>query len=142
MPRLKKLRLISFSPSVTFFKPSGVPRKMLEEINLEYDELEAVRLADIEGLYQEDAAKRMNVSRQTFGNILISAHKKIAEAIVKGRVLRITGGETELIETTMVDKCDCGFRWEKNSTDISCPECNAPRMHARRGFGRRRRQFN
>jgi len=64
----------------------------LEEVALRFDELEAVRLADLEGLYQERAAERMKVSRQTFGNIINSAHAKIADAIVRGKALRIGGG--------------------------------------------------
>jgi len=65
---------------------------MLEEINLTLDELEAVRLADLDGLYQEDAAKKMDISRQTFGNIINSAHKKIADALLNGKALKIEGG--------------------------------------------------
>jgi predicted DNA-binding protein (UPF0251 family) len=63
--------------------------RKLQEINLTLDELEAVRLADLNGMYQEQAAQSMNISRPTFGRIIESAHKKIAEALVKGRVLRV-----------------------------------------------------
>lgn len=61
----------------------------LEEVDLELDEVEAMRLADIEGLYQADAALRMGVSRQTFGNIIARAHRKVALAILQGKALRI-----------------------------------------------------
>jgi predicted DNA-binding protein (UPF0251 family) len=71
---------------------------MLEEVNLALDELEAVRLADLEGLYQEDAAKKMNISRQTFGNIVNSAHKKIADALLNGKALKIEGGVVERVK--------------------------------------------
>jgi hypothetical protein len=64
----------------------------LSEVVLALDEAEAIRLADLEGLYQEDAALRMKVSRQTFGNIIHAAHAKIAEAIIQGKALRIEGG--------------------------------------------------
>ena len=64
--------------------------------NLTFDELEAIRLADFEGLYQEQAAKKMNISRQTFGRIVESAHKKIADALVNGKALSIEGGPFEL----------------------------------------------
>jgi predicted DNA-binding protein (UPF0251 family) len=64
----------------------------LEEVILALDELEAVRLADLEGLYQEDAARKMNVSRQTFGNIVNSAHKKIADVLLNAKALKIEGG--------------------------------------------------
>ena len=73
-----------------------MPLAVLQHINLTFDELEAIRLADFEGLYQEQAAKKMNVSRQTFGRILESAHKKIADALVNGKALSIEGGPIEL----------------------------------------------
>ena len=58
----------------------------LSEIVLEVDEMEAVRLADLEGQYQEDAAAQMGISRPTFGNIINRAHAKIAEALIRGKV--------------------------------------------------------
>ena len=70
----------------------------LEEVNLTLDELEAIRLADLGGLYQEDAAKKMNVSRQTFGNIINSAHKKIADALLNAKALKIEGGNIERVD--------------------------------------------
>jgi len=74
------------------FKPAGIPAAGLPETVLGLDELEALSLADYDGLYQEAAAMRMGVSRQTFGRILESAHRKIAAALIEGRVLRIEGG--------------------------------------------------
>jgi predicted DNA-binding protein (UPF0251 family) len=70
--------------------------RTLEQVALTVDELEAIRLADLEGLYQEEAAQRMNVSRQTFGRIITEAHKKIADALVHGKALSIAGGRIEL----------------------------------------------
>ena len=70
----------------------------LEEVNLTLDELEAIRLADLGELYQEDAAKKMNVSRQTFGNIINSAHKKIADALLNAKALKIEGGNIERMD--------------------------------------------
>ncbi len=64
----------------------------LVEINLTLDELEAIRLADFEELYQEDAAKQMNISRQTFGNIIAAAHKKVADVLLHAKALKIEGG--------------------------------------------------
>jgi len=92
MPRPCRCRRIRCSPDVNYFKPRGIPVDDLEEINLTLDELEAVRLADFEGLYQENAAKQMNISRQTFGNIINSAHKKIADALLHAKALKIEGG--------------------------------------------------
>jgi len=74
---------------------------MLEEINLTLDELEAIRLADFDGFYQKDAAKKMNISRQTFGNIIESAHKKIADAIVHAKALKIEGGVVEMTQAAI-----------------------------------------
>jgi predicted DNA-binding protein (UPF0251 family) len=85
-------RRIRCNPDTNYFKPRGIPLDMLEEVNLTLDELEAVRLADLEGLYQEDAAKKMNISRQTFGNIIERAHKKIADALLNAKALKIEGG--------------------------------------------------
>jgi predicted DNA-binding protein (UPF0251 family) len=68
----------------------------LEEVTLTVDEFEAIRLTNLEGLYQADAAEKMSVSRQTFGRILESAHKKIADALVHGKALFIKGGPIEV----------------------------------------------
>lgn len=92
MPRPFKCRRVFGMPGADFFKPRGIPLSDLQEIGLTIDEFEAIRLADLEGLYQEEAAKKMDVSRQTFGNIVASAHKKIADAIVNGKALKISGG--------------------------------------------------
>jgi uncharacterized protein len=61
----------------------------LEEVCLSLDELEAIRLADFEGLYHEEAAGRMKVSRQTLGRILSQARRKVAEALIEGKALKI-----------------------------------------------------
>ena len=139
MPRPKKFRTIATTPSAFYFKPQGIPKHILEEIILEVDELEAVRLADLEGLYQEDAAERMKVSRQTFGNIIISAHKKIADALIHGKVLRIEGGIVEVSGAEDKSNCDCGYEWVDNSD--TCPYCRTPRQFRHNGMGRRKRQF-
>jgi predicted DNA-binding protein (UPF0251 family) len=96
MPRPHNFRKVGCLPQSSFFKPRGIPLSTLQQVLLTVDEFEAVRLADFEGLYQEDAAVRMNVSRQTFGRILVSAHKKIADALIHGKALSIEGGPYEL----------------------------------------------
>jgi len=83
-------------PQCVYFKPQGIPMRILEQISLTVDEFEAVRLADLQRLYQADAAERMGISRQTFGRILDSAHQKIADALAHGKALRIEGGSFEL----------------------------------------------
>ncbi|MEN6615619.1 MAG: DUF134 domain-containing protein [Syntrophorhabdus sp.] len=89
MSRPKKYRCICCELQTDYFKPRGVPLSGLLEIQLDMDELEALRLADYEGLYQEDAAKKMNISRATFGRIISEAHRKVADAILNGKALRI-----------------------------------------------------
>ncbi|MDI6799467.1 MAG: DUF134 domain-containing protein [Actinomycetota bacterium] len=111
MVRPVKCRRVSFAPDHRYFKPAGVPLSELAETVLSLDELEAVRLADLEGLYQEEAAKRMNVSRQTFGNILSSARRKIAESLVEGKALKIEGGQVHLAAKRIFTCHDCGHRW-------------------------------
>ncbi len=93
MPRRRKPRRVGFMPEVTYFKPRGVPLLSLEEIDLTVDELETIRLADFEGLDQIVAAKRMKISQSTFQRILTKAHKKVAEALVLGKAIKVKGGE-------------------------------------------------
>ncbi len=92
MPRPCRYRNVRCSPDVNYFKPRGIPLDLLEEVKLTLDELEAIRLADFDELYQAEAADKMNISRQTFGNIIKSAHKKLAEALLQGKALKIEGG--------------------------------------------------
>ncbi len=96
MPRPRHFRRVGCLPQANFYKPRGIPLAILQHITLTVDELEAIRLADLQGLYQQHAAEKMNVSRQTFGRILESAHKKIADALVNGKALSIQGGPIEL----------------------------------------------
>lgn len=124
-PRLQ--RKVSGEFSATYFKPAGIPVRELQTINLTVDELEAVRLTDLEELYQADAAEKMNVSRQTLGNILKSAHKKIAEALIQGKAIRIEGGAVEFIRNKyFCPECDNTFSGKDN--EDSCPECNSSKI--------------
>ena len=75
----------------------------LELVTLTFDEIEALRLGDLEGLYQEQAAEKMNVSRQTFGRIIDSAHKKIADALVNGKALSIEGGNIKIDSSDFIN---------------------------------------
>jgi len=89
MPRPRRPRCLRFNPSVFYFKPQGVPMRMLEEEVLLPDELEALKLHEIEGLEQTAAAEKMDISQPTFARLLESAHKKVARAIIKGEAIRI-----------------------------------------------------
>jgi predicted DNA-binding protein (UPF0251 family) len=94
------LRQIGFTPNVGFFRPVGVPACALEQVTLALDEVEALRLADLEGLYQEQAAARMKISRPTFSRIVEQARRKVADALIHGKALRLEGGVVQKKETT------------------------------------------
>ena len=89
MPRPRCPRRVGFVPETTYFKPAGVPLRDLEEVALRPDELEALRLADLEGLYQADAAEKMDISRPTFARLVEAARRKVADALVNGRAIRL-----------------------------------------------------
>ncbi|MCP5537898.1 MAG: DUF134 domain-containing protein [Akkermansiaceae bacterium] len=89
MPRPLNPRRIRCSPAARYFKPRGIPLSDLQEVELASDELEALQLADAEGLYRAQAAEQMGVSRQTFDRIVRRARSKVAQALVGGHALRI-----------------------------------------------------
>ena len=97
MPRSRKPRTIAHRPPVAVFKPAGVPARQLMWITVRLDEYEALRLADGEGLNQEDVAERLGVSRPTVSRILESAHRKVAEAFSQGHALAIEGGPVQFV---------------------------------------------
>ncbi len=92
MPRPENIREIENLPAVTWFKPAGLRMSEIGEVILSLDEIEALRLADHEGMYQEQVAEQMKVSRQTVGRILTSARGKVADALVNGKAIRMEGG--------------------------------------------------
>lgn len=92
MPRPRKCRLVQAQPRVTCFTPRGVCARELEAVRLSLEGLEALRMTDLEGLRQDQAADRMGVSRQTFGRVLAEARRSLAETVVLGRMLCIEGG--------------------------------------------------
>jgi len=89
MVRPRLCRRIRFNPNVTYFKPQGVPMRCLEVVELTTEEAEALRLKNIKALEQEEAAKKMNTSQSTFQRILSSAYKKITEALIEGKAIKI-----------------------------------------------------
>ena len=95
--RPKKTRWIKCRPGERCFRPRCKPLSKLEGVSLSLDEFEAVRLADYEGLKQEDAAKRMKISRPTFSRIVTSARSKIADALTNVKAIRIKGGSCKII---------------------------------------------
>lgn len=92
MARPPKLRCVEESPAADYFKPRGIPMSELEEVVLQLDELEALRLVDHDGLSQEDAGKRMGVSRGTIGRLVETGRRTVVDALIHGKALRIAGG--------------------------------------------------
>ncbi len=92
MPRPCKRRRVGCSPKGTCYKPAGIPTRDLIQIDISLDELEAMRLVDGEGKYQEEAAKEMEISRATLGRVLASGRKKVADALINGHAIILQGG--------------------------------------------------
>lgn len=143
MPRPRCCRRVAGPPGCRLFKPAGIPASTCDEVLLGEDELEAIRLADLEGFYQEQAAERMHVSRQTFGRIIESARRKVAQALTEGKVLRIEGGDIEMPEMRTFNCYECQHVWELphgSGRPHACPNCGSRNFHRaeeERGQGRR-----
>lgn len=95
MSRPKKRRKLGREPRAAIYKPAGVPLKDLRQIPLAPDELEALRLADVEGLTQEQGAQEMDISRSTFQRILTNARRRVALALVEGTALKLAESKEE-----------------------------------------------
>jgi len=98
MPRPRKFRRVCCNPSANYFKPRGIPVYELEEIILDRDELESIRLADLLAYSHEEAAKEMKISRATFGRIVESARRKVTDGILNGKAIKINGEELSKIK--------------------------------------------
>jgi len=132
MPRPPKWRKISFLPSFTYFKPAGVPLKGLKEVQIKVEELEAMRLKDLEGLDQEECARRMGISRATFHRIIGSARYKIVNALVEGKAIRLE--RSDHIEEAKCEHCGAEIDFTDRgvshnleicprSLKMKCPSC-------------------
>ena len=142
MPRPRRFRWVRAQPNSTYFKPRGIPLAVLEEAVLTVEEHEAIRLADLEGLHQEEAAQKMNVSRATFGRIVASARRKIADALLNAKAIRIEGGNFVMAGAYACDNCE--FTWELSPgvpIPPVCPSCDSLNVHPSgwgKGYGRGR----
>ena len=143
MPRPRHCRRIGAEPGCRLFKPAGIPACELEIVTLGEDEWEALRLADREGFYHDEGARRMGVSRPTFGRVLESARRKVAEALVEGKALQIEGGDVMMNTKKRKFACvDCEHGWEVphgTGRPESCPQCGSVRIHRAeedRGYAR------
>ncbi|MFC1769181.1 DUF134 domain-containing protein [Nanoarchaeota archaeon] len=92
MVRPRKRREVDFEPDVTYFKPRAVPLSRLKQVEIRLDELEALRLSNIQKLSQEEAAKQMKIHQSTFQRTLSGAREKITDALVNGKAIKIIGG--------------------------------------------------
>lgn len=127
MGRPPKCRRVEFLPHCTYFKPAGIPLWNLAEVGLTVEEVEALRLKDLEGLEQEKCAERMGISRPTFQRILTSARGKVTEALVHGKAIRVEGGNFEFVARRL--HCPrCETEWERLPGDPAgealCPTCS------------------
>jgi predicted DNA-binding protein (UPF0251 family) len=142
MARPKCARRVREFSGSTFFKPRGIPLSELAFVTLTFDECEALRLADLEGLYHDGAASRMHISRATFGRIIEAARRKVAEALIHGKAIRIEGGVVKMAPKRKFECCDCGNNWEVpfgTGRPEACPKCAGTNLQRadRPGGGRR-----
>jgi predicted DNA-binding protein (UPF0251 family)/NAD-dependent dihydropyrimidine dehydrogenase PreA subunit len=153
-----KWRRVAFIPEVAYFKPAGIPLGALEEVGLTVEEVEAVRLKDLESLEQEDCAQRMRISRPTFHRVLGAARRKIADALINGKAMRIEGGNFALASQPFRCRRD-GHEWQVPFEAVASAAAGLPalrwpglfvqplasseavRLGARRGAGKARRNL-
>lgn len=125
MGRPTKFRRVEFFPECAYFVPYNKSKNILE-VTLKVEELEAMRLKDIEELNQDECAKRMKVSRQTFQNIIDSARNKVAIALTKGNAIRIIGGHytTKHCRYNCMD-CNSDYEINYEQDKLICPICGS-----------------
>ena len=133
VPRPIKFRKVENLPKYTDFMPKDSQETAEETICLKVEELEAMRLKDIEGLHQEKCAELMEVSRQTFQNIIDSARKKVALALIEGKNIHIGGGHYATKHCKY--KCNnCGDEYdlEVDYNAMFCPKCGSEKVGCKR----------
>jgi predicted DNA-binding protein (UPF0251 family) len=127
MPRPRRNRRIWSEPGVTYFKPAGIRMRELDESIVTVDEFEAVRLKDLEGLEQGEAAKKMGISQPTFHRLLLTARKKVADALTNGKAIRIEGGNYTMMRRSGKGMAVMG----RPATTCKCPACEYSEQKAR-----------
>jgi predicted DNA-binding protein (UPF0251 family) len=131
--RPKKNRIVADDPTVSYFKPRGIPLRQLEEVQLSVDEMEALRLADFEKLSQAEAGQKMGVSRATFGRIVERARHLVADALVSGKAIRVEGGHYQVACTVRRFIChQCEHQWTEpcgTGRPQGCPACGQDEFH-------------
>lgn len=137
MVRPKKLKRIFFEPGVRYFKPRAVSLNDLQEVILTLDELEALRLSNLEELSQGDAAKKMDVHQSTFQRTLARAEKKVTDALVNGKAIKLEGGDYKVSEENILQfRGRSRFGRRGNRICISCgkviPSVRGPTFRGQR----------
>lgn len=129
MTRRMKCRTVDFLPETDSFLPEGKEGAAVSEYVLKIEELEAMRLKDVEGLSQEECAEKMSVSRQTFQIIIDTARNKVALALISGAGIRISGGSF-VTKKCKIMCADCGYTYEPTFEDdkLDCPKCGSQRI--------------
>ncbi|MBN1257588.1 MAG: DUF134 domain-containing protein [Planctomycetes bacterium] len=149
MPRPHKPRRVGAVPKCSVFKPAGIPLGRGGFIELRIDELEALNLADMRGMYHEQAAEALGISRPTFTRLLAEARKKVATAIIEARPLRIEGGNIEICGMRRFLCLACKYEFDEpfgTGRPQECPQCNEDQLQRtdtgrhRHGGGRGRRE--
>lgn len=142
MPRPRKRRTVADVPRYTTFKPIGRRLGEIGEVQVLTEELEALRLKDLEGLDQIQSAERMGVSRPTFQRVLRSARGKVARALLDGLTIRVEGGDYELAARELHCRT-CGHTWQephgsgRGQGRFPCPECGSSEVALRHPESRR-----
>ncbi len=140
MARPTKWRQIEHIPTVENFIPSNQQSTQFDENILKLEELEAIRLKDLEGLEQEECAEKMQVSRPTFQRILLLAREKVADSLIHGKAIRIEGGN--FTRNICPVRClGCGHEWTESfenmeqigAGDYTCPKCGSKNIVCGRG---------
>lgn len=136
--RPPKCRFVDLDPKLSVFKPRGIPSSELELVELKLDELEAFRLADLEGLHHAVAGKKMGISRATFGRILEAARRKVAEALIEGKLLQFAGGDVVTARRRAYACRECGDAFtvpRRSPLPEACPNCESPEVERMQGGG-------
>jgi predicted DNA-binding protein (UPF0251 family) len=122
MPNRRRFRRIKMPPVMEGYKPFGVPMRELESVHMSYEEYEALRLADYENLTQEEAARKMNISRPTFTRLYDKARKNIAKAFVEGKAILMQGG-TYTSDDYWYRCNSCHETMISDKPEVSCKSC-------------------
>lgn len=128
MARPKKYRKIRCSPASYYFKPRGIRMTDLQEVILEVDELEAIRLGDMLKYSHEEAASKMKISRATFGRIINKARQKVAEGMIHGHAIRISEDLPVQFKSKLDYTCkSCGYKVKSRRKNQikKCPKCKS-----------------